>query len=683
MNFLYPTFLFALAAIAIPIIIHLFNFRRHKTVLFSNISFLKNIKKETKTKLQIKHLLILIARILAIASLVFAFAQPYIPIANNMREASEDVVAVYIDNSFSMDANGVKGNLFELAKSKLPEISKAFKPETKYFLLTNDFSQKFQQFVNRDQLLDFGNNLEIGPEVRKLSNIINRQNDFISRDNTFSNRRKTAIIISDFQKSSSDFQNIVQDSNINTLLIPLATQKTNNLFIDSCWFENPGRKFNQAEELFVRIVNKSAESYSNNPIKLIINDSLKAFADFNIDANSQTEIKLAYTNTQKGIISGRLEINDYPITYDNTFFFSYNIVEKLKILSISDKVHNKYVNALFENDESFIVNNSTVDKINFSLFSANNLVIISDVKELSTGFIQEITNYISNGGSVLFFPAIDGKIDSYNKMLSPMGTNIIADIDTQQTKISSVNFTHPVFSNAFSKIKENLDLPVVYSHFVFEQRTKTNDEEILTTMNKHSFLHQSHFGKGSLYISAVPLDDKSSNFSKHPIFLPAVYNMAFNSSDEKKLYYTIGEDKSLKVNDGDNSRASVYHIKDKTGGFDFIAEKQGMRNDITLYVDNAIRKSGNYFIAADNKIYTGVSFNYNRHESDMDYFTDSEIESQIEVNRLNGFEILKADNESFSSNLQDIKQGKQLWKIFIILVLLFILIEVAIIRFMK
>ena len=683
MSFLYPAFLIALSAIAIPIIIHLFNFRRHKTVLFSNIEFLKNIKKETKTKLRLKHLLILIARILAIASLVFAFAQPYIPVANNMKESSEDIVAVYIDNSFSMDANGVTGNLFEVAKNKIPEIAKAFKPETKYFFLSNDFSKKYQQFVNRDQLLDFVNEIAIGPVVRNLSDVITRQDDFILRDKSVLNKRKTSIIISDFQKSSSDFQNIVQDSNINTLLIPLATQETNNLYIDSCWFESPGRKMNQAEVLFVRIVNNSNDSYSNNPVKLFINDSLKALADFNIEANSITEVKLAYTNMQSGINSGRIEINDYPITYDNTFFFSYNIIEKLKILSVSEKNQNKYVNALFENDESFSVSNNTVDKINFSLLPSNNLIIISDVRELSTGFIQEITNYISNGGSVLFFPAIDGKINSYNSLLNNMGSNNILDLDTQVTKVSKINFNHPVFSNAFKKLKDNLDLPRVNSHFVFEHKTRTQDEEILTTMNNHSFLHQVHFGKGSLYVSAVPLDDKSSNFSRHPIFLPAVYNMAFNNSGESKLYYTIGLDRSIAVNDGDNGRASVYHLKNKTGSFDYIAEKQGSRNDITLYLDDAIREAGNYFISADNNIYTGVSFNYNRQESDLNYFLDSEIEKQIKENNLNGFELLKADNESFSSDLQDIKQGKQLWKLFLILTLAFIIIEVAIIRLMK
>ncbi|TNF45447.1 MAG: hypothetical protein EP310_01570, partial [Bacteroidetes bacterium] len=99
MKFLFPTFLFALFAIAIPIIIHLFSFRQYKTVYFSNVSFLKDIKKESKNKSRLKQLLILIARILTIIFLVFAFAQPYIPTTTDSKKQPNQLIGIYIDNS--------------------------------------------------------------------------------------------------------------------------------------------------------------------------------------------------------------------------------------------------------------------------------------------------------------------------------------------------------------------------------------------------------------------------------------------------------------------------------------------------------------------------------------------------------------------------------------------------------
>ena len=78
MSFAYPEFLFALAAISVPIVIHLFNFRRFKKVYFSDIRFLKDVEIETKSRNKLKNLLILLSRILAITFLVMAFAKPVI-----------------------------------------------------------------------------------------------------------------------------------------------------------------------------------------------------------------------------------------------------------------------------------------------------------------------------------------------------------------------------------------------------------------------------------------------------------------------------------------------------------------------------------------------------------------------------------------------------------------------------
>ena len=140
MKFLFPTFLFALFTIAIPILIHLFNFRRYKTVYFSNVGFLKNIKKESKKKSKIKQLLLLIARILTIIFLVFAFAQPYIPSNKDVQKKANQTVAIYIDNSFSMNALSEQGQLLELARNKAVEIVLAYPAGTKFRLFTNNIN---------------------------------------------------------------------------------------------------------------------------------------------------------------------------------------------------------------------------------------------------------------------------------------------------------------------------------------------------------------------------------------------------------------------------------------------------------------------------------------------------------------------------------------------------------------
>ena len=139
MQFLFPGFLAALGFLAVPIIVHLFNFVRYKKIYFSNVRFLKEVKEETQSRSRLKHLLILAARLLAIFFLVFAFAQPFIPAKNAIVKEGTKAVSIYIDNSFSMAALGKNGTLLDEAKKDALDILKAFGPTDKFQLLTNDF----------------------------------------------------------------------------------------------------------------------------------------------------------------------------------------------------------------------------------------------------------------------------------------------------------------------------------------------------------------------------------------------------------------------------------------------------------------------------------------------------------------------------------------------------------------
>jgi len=64
MRFLYPNMLWGLLALLIPILIHLFNFRRHKLVYFSNTAVLRSIQQENAKTRKLKYLVTLLLRCL-------------------------------------------------------------------------------------------------------------------------------------------------------------------------------------------------------------------------------------------------------------------------------------------------------------------------------------------------------------------------------------------------------------------------------------------------------------------------------------------------------------------------------------------------------------------------------------------------------------------------------------------
>ena len=331
MSFVYPQFLFALFAISIPIIIHLFNFRRFKKVYFSDIRFLKEVKQQTQNRNRIKHLLVLLARILAIAFLVLAFAQLFIPTTNKNSTAGIQTLSVYVDNSFSMENVSKNGMLLDEAKKIAREIALAHSQTDLFQLLTNNFEGKHQRLVSREEFLTMLDEVKISPAVRTVSEISARQTDALSKTET---KNKKSFIVSDFQKSMSDFEKVKNDTSIKTILLPVPANQQSNLYIDSCWFESPVHQLNQAEKLNVRIKNTSENNLENIPVKNFLNNQQKTPASFSIAPNESKDIQLSFVIKEPGIQQGRIEITDYPVTYDDKFYFSFKVAKNIAVTCI-------------------------------------------------------------------------------------------------------------------------------------------------------------------------------------------------------------------------------------------------------------------------------------------------------------------------------------------------------------
>ncbi|HZG01128.1 MAG TPA: BatA domain-containing protein, partial [Chitinophagales bacterium] len=129
LTFAYPAFLWALAALAIPVIIHLFSFRRYKTVFFPNVAFLREVKQQTDSRTRVKHWLVLLSRVLLLAFLVLAFAQPSVRKDNAAVRTGKSAVSIYVDNSFSMQQTDAEQTLLERARKRAYDVLDAYGPD--------------------------------------------------------------------------------------------------------------------------------------------------------------------------------------------------------------------------------------------------------------------------------------------------------------------------------------------------------------------------------------------------------------------------------------------------------------------------------------------------------------------------------------------------------------------------
>jgi hypothetical protein len=673
MQFFHPGFLFALGALAIPVIVHLFNFRRYKTVYFSNVKFLREVKDETTSRTRLKHLLVLASRLLALTFLVLAFAQPFIPNKRNNTNAGKKFVSIYVDNSFSMNAISGGQILFDKAKQTAKEIVKNYAADDQFQLLTNDFQGKHQRMVSREEFGTLADEIEISAAVRSLAEITKRQKDALGRENS---PNQVAYLLSDFQKNMGDL-NI--DSSVSYNLVPFAADAQQNIYIDTCWFNGPVQLLNQESQLIVKISNSGDKKTENNRLAFKLNGQAKAMADFSIEPGGSVYDTLVFAEGKTGWNKAELSIQDYPITYDDNYFIAYSVIEKINVLDINEGRSNIFLDALFKNQSEFNFNSINTSSFDAQVLAGNTLVILDDLKTISSPLAAALNSYLADGGAVTVFPGGDCELEAYNRFLNNVQANSITGFSEQPQDLAGINLQQNIFKDVFERIPQNLNLPQAKKYYTFSHSTASNEEAILTLKDGSSFFSRYPYKVGSLYVSAVPLDKNFSDLPVHAIFVPMLYKMAVSNIRESAISYFIGDKTRIEVNAPKLAGDKVYKIKGEN--VEFIPEQFAMGNKILLGLSDQVKKAGFYEVTLDGIDSSQVlALNFDRRESDLRFFNAIQLKEKYPQKNVN---VVNAANADVSSVVKELDRGTSLWKLCILLALLFLGVEVLLLRFWK
>ena len=384
----------------------------------------------------------------------------------------------------------------------------------------------------------------------------------------------------------------------------------------------------------------------------------------------------------------RIELNDFPVTFDDKFYFSFDVAKNIPILCINASEANSesiYLNKLFGVDSLFDFNNAAENKLDYSTLPNNKLVILNGLKSISSGLAQELKRFINNGGSVFAIPGKDVDLNSYKDFFTTLKANYFERLDTVNTKVDKINLEHPIYKDVFDKktfTATNLDLPIVSKHYVFSKNSRTNEEYLLKLQNGDVFLSKYDIENGKLYISSVDLNTDFSNFTKHAIFVPTLYKIGIYSQRPQLLFYTIGIDNVIEL-DKIKVGETAIHIRGINNNFDVIPELKAMESRSEIIVHDQINNAGNYNLFSEKELLTGLSFNFNRKESDLNCYNSDELTELVNKSSYSNFKILQATTQSLTQSLKEIEQGRKFWKLCLIFALIFLAIEVLLLRLMK
>jgi len=682
-SFVFPGFLFATALIAIPIIIHLFNFRRFRKVYFTNVHFLKELKEETTSQSRLKHLLVLLARILAVIFLVLAFAQPYIPAEKGVKIASNRTVSMYVDNSFSMEAVTREGTLLDVAKKKAGEIASAYKPSDRFQLVTNSFDPVDQRLLSREEFISALDLIKVSPSSRKSGEVISRQTDVL---NNAGSEQKSAIILSDFQQSMVDFGNIRQDSSIAITLVPITAEGVSNAWIDSCWFSSPVVQWQQPAELNVRIRNNGDLDLEAVPVKLVINGTQKAVASASIPANNYTDLLLTFTAVEDGWQRAQVSIIDNPITFDDHYYFSFSVSRSANILSVNNEKQSPYLTALFGNEQYFKLTSNDVRQIDYAAFAQNRVIILNELPNISSGMVSELSKYVENGGTLVMVPDSSMDFVSFGNLFNSFGIPPVSSMVMNQERVEKLMLEDPVFQGVFnssSGLNASTDLPMVEKYFLQGNAAGGSGEKLLQLRSGAPLLSRYLKGKGEIYVFYTAFSGGMSNFARHAIFVPVMYRIALLSERPGKMAHFIGVDEQIELPPTAVSGDEVFHIINEDLNFDIIPGHRTTGKGTVISVNSQITQAANYDVSLSSNPVSVISYNFNRDESVMKFFDEDGLTKMIESLRIKNINIISATEQNLTGEFSSINEGTRLWKYCILLVLLFLAFEILLLKFWK
>ncbi len=675
MQFVYPSFLWALFALAIPIIIHLFYFRRFKRVLFTNVKFLREVKEETSMRSRLRNLLVLAARILALAFLVFAFAQPFIPVEQDVKTGTR-AISVFVDNSFSMSALSEDVPLLEKAKQRAREIIKAFGIEDRFQVLTNDFDGRHQRLVGQEEALALIDEIAVGPAVRPLSTVTARQLQALAMGKA---DNESVYLISDFQRNITDLKTWA-DTLVDLTLIPLQAVQERNVGLDSAWFEAPVPLLNQNNRLLVRIRNYTNEDLDNVRLSARYGGQEKPEGVLTIPAKSEVIDTVNINITQPGWQDVTLAITDYPIQFDDQYQLSFRIADKVKALVIAPGTNNRFLKAALQGISIFAADFVSSQAIDYSALPDYQLVVMEGLPAVSSGLADALKQYVQQGGNVLVLPAQNADLAAYRSFLGLFRANELRAFEPTVRSVGTVNTEEFVFNDVFENRSANLRLPTTQGNFPLTRYDGRNEETLMAYRDGSPYLVKYRADLGHLYLLAAPIDEQVNDLVQNAeVFIPMLYKMAISAGAAKPLAYTIGRDEVIETNHRIGAGELVYKLSGNDE--EFIPEQRVVGTKLFLGIDQQVAKSGFYtlFLNKDEPL-DHLAFNYDRRESSLDYFSPDDLQAQL-GDRVGIIDT--RDDNAITTAITERSQGIVLWRWCIIIALIGLGIEVLLLRFWR
>lgn len=662
MSFLYPLFLAAGAALAIPILIHLFNLRKYKTVLFPHTRFLKNIQLRSQKQSQLRYKWLLLSRLLFLAALILAFAQPFFN-----KETKKDVnrlQLIYIDNSYSMSVKKGARTMLDLARESALRQVKQAAPGTRFLLLTNDVPASYHA-EPADKVFNAITGLDFSPSVKTASQVLAMSQSMLQAANL---PAADLYYYSDFQQSA--FPAIPDASlsrNINFYGLPMQSAGAADVYIDTAYLSVPVLQAGKTNKLVVHTRAGGESPAGELVLQLSVNGQVKSAVTLNLKDKNESVDTLAFQVNDASWQQLQITVNDGIVRFDDTFRIAARSSSSLSILVLNEGQANPYLQAAYRAYSGFRFNqvDATTPPADFNNY---NLLILNGITSISEQLGKNLNDALLRGQSVCIFPGKTANVAALNEGLKQLGDIRINALDTSVQTATTLQQGSALVKDLFERIPENVQLPVANWHYSISAGLNANQQSVLSFRNGDPMLARYTPSRGQLYLCATAADLLSGNFPGSYFFAPFLYQMAMQSGSSNVYALSAGSQQPVYLPLTDAGERTILHLY--APGTDVIPPQRPNGAGTDVFIGQVVQQAGFYKLGQPDGDATPVAVNQDKHESELNYRSISGLKGEWKGENIKwpdmaaGGDVKAAANNDFP-----------IWKVCILLAILALLIE--------
>jgi hypothetical protein len=679
MEFVHPERLWFLFLLLIPIAIHLFHFRKRKTFYFSSLRFIQFLEKEQQSTRKLKHLLVLISRLLAVSAIVFAFAQPQSNTGGSKKNG-KNAVLIYLDNSFSMSAIGTEGTLFSEGRELAKRIITKLQPDTRVLVCSNLLQNEEQRFVSKAAALSYIDQLELYALPRSLNTIFDWQQQSIKQHQIQHEKlgQIQQIFISDFQKSQAQLQAQSPTNNQSFYAYQLKAQQNQNAYIDSIWFAKPTHQKQTEQTLQVRIRYFGEVKQKRQELKVEIG-KINRTVFVEPKENQSTVVSFPYTETNTGFVTGMAQLNDAQIHFDDTWFFSYEVPQKTNIYIIEESGSSPAVSKAFAVEPRYVINRVTTSEVNASTLQDCDLIVLNGLNEISSGLTDELLAAQQSGQRILVIPGENIATNDYRPLLDGLGLPTLTAPQNQQLSLQEINDNDPFFVGVFEKKQERLNVQMLKKAYVVNNQKQTSATPLLLLRSGQALFMRANT---NAFLWTAALQPSFGSIINQALFPTILLRCAEFAGKRFAPYAVLGQDVQMKIRAQYQQEAPLIL---KSAQTEFIVQHLSKPNQINIQLAGSAAleklKAGHYDLRST-EVLAKLALNYNRSESALAMLDQAQLLTRFEDNGIKNCTFNEVKNGQSLQAVQ-LDSTTAYWRLLLFFGLLFLLAELALLKWWK